>query len=61
MRRILAVNEIEGETLSELMTALNRAERDAKIAFSMLVAQRGLKEAQFVALQGNALTIEVPE
>lgn len=59
--RELGVNEVEAKMFSDLLSAQARAERDTKVAFALLIARHGLKEANFVSLDGGIVTIEVPE
>ena len=57
---VWAVGEIEAEYLHGLWRQFQVAERELKLAFSMLCASKGLRNASLVGVEGNRITVGVP-
>jgi hypothetical protein len=60
-QRELTLNALEAKRFRELLTTLQRAEREVNVAFTILSAQWGIENATFKSLNGLGLVIEVPE
>ncbi len=68
MTKSFALNELEAKRLAELIQNLNekeaafaQAQREARIGFTMLIAQHEVEGADFQSLEGTTLTVVVPD
>jgi hypothetical protein len=55
------VNDIEAEHLSGLWKLYTQAERELKLAFTMLCGSKGLREVALLNIDGNTVTVGLPD
>ena len=55
------VNAIEAEHLNGLWQRFAQAERDLKLAFTMLCGSKGLREVALLGVEGTEVLVGIPD